>query len=1212
MLRTCPTSDLLRRLLADQLGEVLEDTIGEHVEGCETCQEELERLTAETVQPGGRSFLSGSPRDHVEVNTNFLDVLKQEPPASLLGRGKGWTEPAATLPATVEHTADRLAPDGYQILDEVGRGGMGVVYKAWHRRLGRPVALKMILAGVHAAPRALDRFRREAESIARLQHPNIVQIFDFGEHDGRPYLALEFVEGGSLAQHLGGKAQTARRTAEFVGELARATHAAHLAGIVHRDLKPANVLLTDSGVPKITDFGIAKRLDGDVGFPTLSEQFLGTPSYMAPEQALRERSTDAIGEEKAGAVGSGITAAVDIYGLGAILYEMMTGHPPFRAETPLETVLKVIHEDPVAPISLRPGIPRDLETICLKCLEKSPRRRYESALELAEDLDRFLDFEPVKARPVAPLERAWRWCRRKTTLAMALGLAATGIIAAIGLSISLAVYHYQAASRLGEALHELQSKRQQVDQQSSHLAYEHGQALCEQGDVAQGMLWLVRGLKSAQLAQDDDLERAFRLNLSSWNSRLHPLRVRCDHPGMIHAAAFSPDGRSIAIGGDDNTLRIRDAATGEPIGDPFPHPAKVGTVAFSPDGRTLLTGSDDFVARLWDVKSGVQTGPELRHQDAILGVAFSPDGRIVLTASVDKTARLWNTSDGRPIGEPMVHLDLLTGAVFSPDGRTVLTGSWDRTARIWDAATGAPIGQPLAHKDWVSSVAYSPDGQIILTGCYDRTARLWEAKTGRSIGRPMRHQHCVRAVAFNPSGTRIITGSFDGTARIWDAQTGSTVGPPIRHQHTVEAVAFSPDGRHVLTAGRDKVALISEVGESSNLSFSHDGHIRAVLFSPDGQTILSASLDHTARLWNAGSGEPIGPPMVHGAAVEAIAFSPDGRTVLTGSLDSTARLWDAGTGLPKGTPLVHRKAIKAVAFSPWGDAVLTGSEDHTARIWDAATGRPRGEPLRHDGWVRAVAYSPDGRLVLTGGEDKTARLWASADGTPVGPPLRHSGNVIAVAFSPDARTLLTGSDDMKARLWDTASGQLRLKPLQHDGPVSVAAFSPDGRVIITGGWDRMVRIWNVKTGVSITPPLRHEGSLRALAISRDGRTLVTGSYDRTAQLWDRVTGKPIGPAFRHENQVWFVAFSPDGRHVLSGGQENTAYLWDVPTVVSTSIRPLRALVFRSRPEWNFSTMDQSTFSTLRVGMSGEPSRSDPLIHTPADVFRFRGAMVDGG
>jgi WD40 repeat protein/tRNA A-37 threonylcarbamoyl transferase component Bud32 len=1155
MLKTCPSPDQLRQFLDEEMSQAQEASIGEHVEACPFCQESLELLTTSVGLAGRQGTAEGGAPGPVTPDAAFLQSLKSLPPANLLsGGGPVVDDPSATRQALPNHRPDWQAPDEYEFLEELGRGGMGVVCKVRQRRLNRPVALKMLLAG-HETPRDHDRFRREAEAIALLHHPNIVQIYEIGEYHGRPYLALEFIDGENLARHLGGVPLSARRSAELVEQLARAIDAAHRIGIIHRDLKPSNVLLTEAGVPKITDFGLAKRLDGAVAFPTLTEQFLGTPSYMAPEQAMRKRSASAhLGDDPE------IPPAVDIYSLGAILYEMLTGRPPFRAETPLETVLQVLHEEPVPPSKLQPKVPRDLESICLNCLEKSPHRRYHSALDLAEDLDRFLNFEPVKVRPVAAPERLWRWCRRKTSLAFAVGLAAVALAAAVGSSTSLAVYYYRASARIGEALHEVQERRRQVDQQAAHLAYEQGQTLCEQGDVAQGILWLVRGLKNAAVARDPDLERAFRLNVSGWKPRLHSLRVRCEFPGEVHAVAYSPDGRTIAIAGDDNTLRLRDAATGEPVGEPFPHSAKVGAVAFSPDGRTLLTGCDDNIARLWDVATGRQTGPEFPHANAILGVGFSPDGTIVLTGSVDHTARLWSAADGRPIGPPMVHDELITSAAFSPDGRTVLTGSWDRTARLWNAATAAPIGSPLVHTDWVSSVAYSPDSRIVLTGCYDRTARLWDRETCRPIGVPLRHQHCVRAVAFSPGGQTVLTGSFDGTARLWDIKTANPIGPPLRHQHTVSSVAFSPDGRTILTAGFDKTAVIWDVARTSGLSFEHQGFIRAVLFSPDGRTILSASQDHTARLWNAATAEPIGTPLVHGDSVESIAFSPDGRTVLTGSNDRSARLWDAATGAPLGPPLLHEDRVKTVAFSPGGKTVLTGSSDHTARLWDAGAGTPLVPPLRHDGWVLSVAYSPDGRLIATGSDDKTARLWDSARGTPVGEPLLHGGKVMAVAFSPDGRTLLTGSDDMKARLWDVRSRSLRVPPLQHDGPVSVAAFSADGVTVITGGWDRVARLWNARTGLSMTPPLRHEGLLRALAFSPDGQTVLTGSYDRRAQLWDESTGKPIGPAFRHENQVWFVTFSPDGRTVLSGGQENAAYLWSVPTVMNASIEQIeRAL-----------------------------------------------------
>ncbi len=282
----------------------------------------------------------------------------------------------------------------------LGRGGMGVVYKAWHRRLQRPVAVKMLLAGPYAGPGELERFLREAETVAGLRHANIVQVHEAGEVDGRPYFTMEFVEGGSLAQKLAGTPQPARQAAALVAAVAEAVHAAHQRGIVHRDLKPGNILLTADGTPKLTDFGLARNLGGTAGL-TLTGAPLGTPSYMAPEQA----------EGKSREVGP----AADIYALGAILYELLTGRPPFRAETAAETLRQAASQDPAPPSRLNAAVSRDAETICLKCLEKDPRRRYTSAAALAEDLQRFQRGEPIAVRPAGLLERGLRWTRRHPT-----------------------------------------------------------------------------------------------------------------------------------------------------------------------------------------------------------------------------------------------------------------------------------------------------------------------------------------------------------------------------------------------------------------------------------------------------------------------------------------------------------------------------------------------------------------------------------------------------------------------------------------------------------------------------------------------------------------------------------------------------------------------------------------------------------------------------
>jgi serine/threonine protein kinase len=369
----------------------------------------------------------------------ILGAYRPEPP--LAASPAGYSSFAAG-PAPVAVDPEPPAVPGFKILGELGRGGMGVVYEARQVALQRTVALKMLLNGAHADPKELARFRAEAAVIACLQHPNIVQIYDVGEAAGRPYFALEFVAGGSLAQRLHGTPQPVRPAAQMVETLARAAHAAHASGVVHLDLKPANILLAlgDHGpgagprktrndnfpapepsllnaVPKITDFGVARCAEGDWESPgprgpTVTGEILGTPSYMAPEQATTPRQP--------------VGPAADVYALGAVLYEMLTGRPPFAGQTPLDTVLQVLFTEPVSVTRLQPAVPRDLETICLKCLQKEPRRRYATALELAEDLRRFLRDEPIRARPVRPAERLWRWARRHPLSA---GLLAAGLLA---------------------------------------------------------------------------------------------------------------------------------------------------------------------------------------------------------------------------------------------------------------------------------------------------------------------------------------------------------------------------------------------------------------------------------------------------------------------------------------------------------------------------------------------------------------------------------------------------------------------------------------------------------------------------------------------------------------------------------------------------------------------------------------------------------------
>ncbi|WP_020466550.1 serine/threonine-protein kinase, partial [Singulisphaera acidiphila] len=415
-MKGCPEGERFVLLLQERLDSAEQAFIVGHVETCPRCQDHLEALTAgsltrfESEKQGSRKEPYSTEKE--EKGGSGLPALRRRPdwPSLPAGARRSPTPGFSRITGSPWPSV----PD-FDILEELGRGGMGIVYKARQRSLNRLVALKMIRDGGRARPRDLARFRIEAKAVARLRHANILQIYEIGDEDGLPFVALELLEGGSLEVRMAGTPQPGFRAAETLSILARAIHAAHEAGIIHRDLKPSNVLFTCDGIPKITDFGLAKRLEEDDGH-TESGQVMGSPSYISPEQA-RGRNRE-------------VGPTADVYSLGAILYQMLTGRPPFRGTTPVETVMQVIHEEPVPPSRLLSKVPRDLETICLKALDKEPRRRYASANDLADDLGRYLAGEPIRARPTPLWERGLKWTKRRPTTAI---LVALGVSSVVGL-----------------------------------------------------------------------------------------------------------------------------------------------------------------------------------------------------------------------------------------------------------------------------------------------------------------------------------------------------------------------------------------------------------------------------------------------------------------------------------------------------------------------------------------------------------------------------------------------------------------------------------------------------------------------------------------------------------------------------------------------------------------------------------------------------------
>jgi WD40 repeat protein len=897
-------------------------------------------------------------------------------------------------------TSTRLGD--FELLRSLGEGTMGVVFEARQVSLNRPVALKMIRAGLFAGEAEVRRFRIEAEAVAQLDHPRIVPIFGVGEHGDVRYFSMKLIRGGSLAQHLSAYPADPRAAARLVAEVARAIQHAHDRRILHRDLKPSNILLDEEGRPLVTDFGLAKRC-GDDSDLTQSGAIVGTPSYMAPEQASGQKAA--------------ITARTDVYGLGAVLYALLTGRPPFVADTVLGTIEQVRGRPPAPPSRTNPRVGRDLETICLRCLEKDPRRRYASAEALADDLRRWLDGEPIAARPVGAAARAWMWSRRNPIVA---GLLAALLLLALGTT-----WQWWRAEGL----------LRQARRDASGEAIDHALSICAQGDVGRGMLRLAEALEAAP-ADADDLKRAARANLVAWSRHQTQLTNLLRHSDRVHFVAFSPDGRTAVTASPDGTARLWDGRTGAPRGAPLRHQGGVLQAAFSPDGRLVITASLDRTARLWEVDGGRPVGAPLRHRGPVRSVAFSPDGRTVLTGSNDGAAQVWEVATQRPWGAPLRHEGWLQQVGFMPDGKVALTaGQGDSLIRLWELRTGRMIGEPIPyypgrrHNRATQFFACSADGGRILTTGRWRSGRLecaqvWDATDGRPLGAPLCHDGGIPTVALSRDGKVALTGSDDRTARLWDARTGEPRCGPLRHQGQVLAVALNPAGTLAVTGGEDRTARLWKVpgGEPLGDPLHHPGQVLAVAFRPDGRAVLTGCEDGVARLWTLAPAEPAGTP-VPGGGIEAtphLARSPDGRTILMGRADGTAQVRDAATMQPLGPPLRHEYAILSVAISPDGSRLLTGCVDGTVHVWSARTRRPVGRPLLHRGPVHSVAFSPDGRLVLTGGGDKTARLWDTATGKPIGMPLAHDAGVTAVAFG-DGDDLLTKTDDGVVRRWGRAA-----------------------------------------------------------------------------------------------------------------------------------------------------------------------------------------------
>jgi WD40 repeat protein len=1085
----CPSSGELLAFHVGSLADDRIDAVADHLEKCPRCEKALRQLDGSGDKALAAVRLAGT-------------IVPVEADAGNLAR---YT--AAGMRREPDLTAPENWPQlpGYEVVAAIGSGITGTVYRARQIRSGEAVALKRIR---RRPARDLTRWRTEAETLARLKHPNIVRINELVEHSGEVFLVQELVEGGPLTAYLRGKPLNQSDVAVVLETISHAVEHAHRLGIFHGDLKPANILLQRqegseailSGarggitssllspaplVPKVADFGIARVLAPTEGESAEGDVF-GTPGYMAPEQCAGR--LDPVGP------------ATDVYSLGVILYEMLTGRVPILGTTRRDTLALVRTEDPVSPRRLQPRLARDLETICLRCLEKQPSQRYASAEALADDLRRFRYHKPIHARPASVVDRFGKFAGRHTA-ALVAGVG-VGMAAIVGLAFALIFAITEGRQRrMAEDYAVLVDQERQV---ALHEAY--------RGQLAAA---------SAALLAHDVPETVFHLDsapesLREWE--WHYLRSRLDESSIVYRPA---EGESLQLLPNMPGIGIaRTAASGVRLSDAEDQPTLVFPFKFNGVLRLGSTPGETRVISLEADGTEVLDGEgkhllRLPHADRAIA---SPDGtKVALDHLPADRMTIYQVRDGQALFSLVGHAKHICAAAFSPDGKQIATASEDGTARVWNAADGKEKWVLRGHTAKVIRVAYRPDGKRLLSASADGTVRQWDAETGAESEPPYdRHAGAVTAAVYSPDGSQIASGGPDRTVRVWRAAGRRDV--VVRHGHTgaIGELAFAPDGRRLASFGPDGTVRIWDLSEQTIFPGlrGHTSDVSRVAYSPNGRWIASASWDGTVRIWDASTRE-VHRVLRHASQVVDLAFTPDGlRLVSVCGADDVLRLWDIARGAISKEIKLSENLGWTLTINPDGSRIAATDASGVTTVVDSASGT-RTASFQADGRCR-LACSPDGRLLAGGSPGGKVFLWNLPESRPEGDLPGHSATVTDVSFSADGRRLVSASLDRTLRVWDVNSRRCLVVLNGQSDEILAAVFHPEGRRIASAGRDGVIRLWNVVTGSEVARLRGHTNCVRSLAFSPDGTTLVSGSGDGTVRLWDKETAAIRYRALRHQ------------------------------------------------------------------------------------------------